>query len=273
MIFWIKRFGLALLVLAIITGFYLALREQPIQVDIAEVKVGPMRVTINEEGVARVRDIYTVSSPISGHLDRTKLDEGEAVVANQTIIASIHPLDPPFLDERTEAELKAAVEAANAAYALSKVERTQAQTVFEQAMSEYRRASELSKTNVISESKLERVFNDMRLQKAQIESKEAIILLRQAEVVSAQVRLRQPSDIASAPQNEGCCIQLVSPVDGIVLKVLARSEQAVIQGAPITEIGDPQNIEIEVDLLSSAAPKLKIGTKVLIREWGGNYLL
>lgn len=267
---WIKRFGMILLAIAIGAGFYLALREQPISVDIAQVDIGPMRVTVDEEGVTRVRDVYTVSSPISGHLDRTKLDEGEAVIANQTIIASIHPPDPPFLDERTKAELVATMEAANSAFALAKVEREHAQTALEQAESDYRRALELSKTNVISESKLERAYSDMKLHKAQVESREAVIQLRKAEVVSAKARLRQPSDVTANPPAEDCCIHLFSPVDGVVLKVLTRSEQAVVQGTPITEIGDPQNMEIVVDLLSSDAPKLKIGSRVEISDWGGD---
>ncbi len=271
---WFKRLGLALLFAAIGGAIYLALREQPIQVDIAQVEIGPMRVTINEEGIARVRDIYTISSPISGHLDRIKLDEGEAVIANQTIIASIHPLDPPFLDERTEAELKAAVEAAKSAIASAKAEHTHVQMALEQAESDYRRALELSKTNVVSESKLERTYNDLKLHKALLESREAFIRLRQAELVSAQARLRQPGDNSTPnPIDDNCCLHLVSPIDGVVLKVLARSEQAVSPGVPITEVGDPQNLEIAVDLLSSDAPKLKNGSKVEISDWGGENTL
>jgi len=271
---WFRRLGLALLFAAIGGAIYLALREQPIQVDIAHVEIGPMRVTINEEGIARVRDIYTISSPITGHLDRIKLDEGEAVIANQTIIASIHPLDPPFLDERTEAELKAAVEAAKSAISSAKAEHTHVQMALEQAESDYRRALELSKTNVISESKLERTYNDLKLHKALLESREAFIRLRQAELVSAQARLRQPGDNSTPnPIDDNCCLHLVSPIDGVVLKVLARSEQAVAPGVPITEVGDPQDLEIAVDLLSSDAPKLKNGSKVEISDWGGKNTL
>ncbi len=271
---WFKRLGLVLFFAAMGGAIYLALREQPIQVDIAQAKIKPMRVTINEEGVARVRDIYTISSPISGHLDRTTLDEGEAVIANKTIIASIHPLDPPFLDERTEAELKAAVEAAKSAIMSAKAEHTHVQMAMEQAQSDYRRALELSKTNVISESKLEQTYSALKLHEALLESREAFIRLRQAELVSAQARLRQPSDNSTPnPSDTECCMHLVSPIDGVVLKVLARSEQAVAPGVPITEVGDPRNLEIAVDLLSSDAPKLRNGAKVEISDWGGENTL
>jgi HlyD family secretion protein len=109
----------------------------------------------------------------------------------------------------------------------------------------------------------------MKLLAAQVDSSEAVIRLREAELHSAEARLRQPGDEPSTPSGPGCCFNLVSPVDGVVLKVLARSEQAVAQGTPITEVGDPRNIEIVVDLQSSDAPKLTIGASVEISEWGG----
>ncbi|KAB7614430.1 HlyD family efflux transporter periplasmic adaptor subunit [Amylibacter sp. SFDW26] len=270
---WAKRIGVILIVAVIAAGFYLAFREKPILVDIAKVEIGPMQVTIDEEGVARVRDTYIVSSPISGHLDRTKLEEGEPVIANETIIASIHPLDPPFLDKRTEAELEAALEAAKSAFTLAKVERAQAQTALEQAESDYRRTLELSKTNVVSESKLERAYSELKLQQAQVESRDAVIRLRQAEIISAEIRLQQPNSVSMVPRDKGCCVHLISPIDGVVLKVLARSEQAVTPGTSITEVGDPQNIEIAVDLLSSDTPRLKMGSKVEISDWGGDNVL
>ena len=125
---WFKRFGLLVLVAVIGAGFYLALRERPVAVDTATVTSGSLQVTIDEEGVTRVKDVYALSSPIAGYLARTTLDEGEAVTANETIIASIHPLDPPFLDERARAELRAAAEAARSAVSLAEVEQRRAKT-------------------------------------------------------------------------------------------------------------------------------------------------
>ena len=63
---WIFRLGLLGLALAIIAGFYFAMREKPILVDTAAVKRGEMRVTIKEEGVTKVREVYTVSAPSAG---------------------------------------------------------------------------------------------------------------------------------------------------------------------------------------------------------------
>lgn len=266
---WIFRLGLAGLVLAILFGFYLAMRETPVRVDTAQVVRGQMRVTIKEEGITQVKDVYTVSSPIAGHLDRTTLEEGAAVVAHETIVASIHPPDPPFLDERTLAELTAAAEAAKSAVALAEVEHAQAEKSLDLARSEYNRAAQLAKTNVVSERSLEQAYNDLQLQEAQVASTEAVISLRKAELASALARLRQPGDTNDATHGVGCCIKLTSPVDGVILKVLARSEQTVAQGAPIIEIGDPTKLEVVVDLLSSDAPRIAPGSRAIIGDWGG----
>ncbi|MCR9139686.1 MAG: HlyD family efflux transporter periplasmic adaptor subunit [Alphaproteobacteria bacterium] len=267
---WIKRLGLLALVLVIGAGFYLAMREQPVPVDIATVTAGPMTVTIDEEGVTRVKDVYAVSSPIAGHLDRTTLDEGEPVKANETVIASIHPLDPPFLDQRTRAELTAAAEAARSAVALAKVELQRARTAHELASSNYERAAKLEKTNTISISQLERAYSEMQLEKAQIDATEATIRLREAELASAEARLQQPTSDGARQADQDCCVSIVAPIDGVILKVLARSEQAVSPGTLIAEIGDPENLEIVVDLLSSDAAKIRAGANVRITDWGGS---
>lgn len=266
---WMKRLGFLALLLIVGAGFYLVMREQPIAVDIAPVTAGPMTVTIDEEGVTRVKDVYAVSSPIAGYLDRTTLDEGELVKANETVIASIHPLDPPFLDQRTRAELTAAAEAARSAVALAKVELQRAQTAYALASSNYERAVKLEKTNTISISQLERAYSEMQLEKAQIDSTEATIKLREAELASAEARLQQPSGTSAQRPDQDCCVSIVAPIDGVVLQVLARSEQAVSPGTRIAEIGDPRNLEIVVDLLSSDAAKISTGARVRITDWGG----
>ncbi len=266
---WMKRSGLLILALVIGTGFYVALRERPIAVDIAMVSTGPMRVTIDEEGVTRVKDVYAVSSPIMGHLDRTTLDEGHAVIANETVIASIHPLDPPFLDQRTHAELTAAVDAARSSVALAKVELHRARTAHSLALSQYNRAAKLAETRTISTSQLENSLSKTELAQAQVASMQATIGLREAELAIAEARLQQPGNV-NATQTEGdCCVHIVAPIDGIILKILTRSEQAVSPGTRIAEIGDPTNLEIVVDVLSIDAARIKPGARVEITDWGG----
>lgn len=50
-----------------------------VQVDIAVVSSGPLVVTVDEEGVTRVRDRFIVSAPVSGRVLRIALDPGDRV--------------------------------------------------------------------------------------------------------------------------------------------------------------------------------------------------
>ena len=270
---WIKRGMLLGFVILVVAGFYLATAEDPAAVDLATVVLGPMQVTVDEEGVAQVRDVYTVSSPIAGHLARVTLDQGDPVVAHQSVIASIHPLDPPFLDERTRTELSAAVEAANLAVAVANVEHQRAETALKLALSNNKRMKKLANSNLISTSELENSDNSLQLSRVQVNSTLATIRLREAELASVKARLQQTESIDDSPANLDCCADITAPIDGVILNIIVRSETAVTVGTPIATVGDPDNLEVVVDLLTTDAVKVKPGASVSIIDWGGEETL
>lgn len=265
---WIKRSITAVAVAAVAAGFAYALREQPSLVDVATVGEGPMRVTIREEGVTRVREVYTVSTAIAGHLTRTVLEEGDAVKANETVVASIHPLDPPLIDKRAEAELLAARDAARSAVGIAEIELQRAEAALRLAEDELERALRLYKPGVISEAALQRANNVVELQRAVVDGARATIGFRRAELATAEARLLQPDP--RDPAGGSCCVNLLAPIDGTVLTVFAKSEQAVAPGMKIAEIGDTGALEIAVDLLSADAVRITAGTKASISDWGGD---
>jgi HlyD family secretion protein len=55
-----------------------------------------------------------------------------------------------------------------------------------------------------------------------------------------------------------------------VLKLLHESEGAVATGQPLLEIGNPETLEVEVDVLSTHAVKIAPGSKVVLDRWGGD---
>lgn len=64
-------------------------------------------------------------------------------------------------------------------------------------------------------------------------------------------------------------ISLKAPVTGRVFRVLQKSEAVVAAGTPILEIGNPGDLEIAADLLSTDAVKVQPGAKAWITDWGG----
>jgi HlyD family secretion protein len=58
-----------------------------------------------------------------------------------------------------------------------------------------------------------------------------------------------------------------------VLRVVRESAGVVTPGEPLLEIGDPQDLEIVVDLLSADAVRVEAGQEVWIEQWGGGEML
>jgi HlyD family secretion protein len=54
-----------------------------------------------------------------------------------------------------------------------------------------------------------------------------------------------------------------------VLRIDKESEQIVKAGEPLLRIGDPKDLEIVVDLLSTDAVKVRAGAEARIEGWGG----
>jgi HlyD family secretion protein len=57
--------------------------------------------------------------------------------------------------------------------------------------------------------------------------------------------------------------------DRPVLKIVQESEAAVQAGTPLLQIGDPLDLEVVADLLSTDAVQISPGAPVRIDGWGG----
>ncbi|MFO0333843.1 MAG: hypothetical protein ACK53C_02220, partial [Pseudomonadota bacterium] len=82
-------------------------RPVAVPVDTAAVERGPLTVSVIDEGQTRVHDVYVVSAPVPGRMRRIDLEVGDAVIADETVVARIEPSDPSFLDVRSAAEARA----------------------------------------------------------------------------------------------------------------------------------------------------------------------
>jgi HlyD family secretion protein len=54
-----------------------------------------------------------------------------------------------------------------------------------------------------------------------------------------------------------------------VLRVVQESENVVSQGSPLIELGDPGDLEIAADVLTTDAARIEDGDRVIVRRWGG----
>jgi HlyD family secretion protein len=99
----------------IVIALAISFMPRPVMVDLVDVQPGPLVVTLDEEGETRVHDVYTLSAPVAGRVQRIDRHVGDPVAANETVLAQIEPGDPSLLDPRSEAQARAAIQAAEAA--------------------------------------------------------------------------------------------------------------------------------------------------------------
>jgi len=264
----IKRTAGLLVVGLIIAGLIWFAWPRPIPVDLATVARGPMEVTVDDEAKTRVRHVYTVSAPVAGKVLRNPREVGDQVTADETVVAVMQPMRPSFLDVRSREELQAALAAAEAAETLADHEVHRIQASLDYYRSELRRVEKLKVGETISAKVLDAAKFSVETNEAALGSAKAQLEVRRNERASIAARLTDPSD-TNPPDDSSCCIQIRSPVTGRVLKVIQESENVVQPGTPLIDIGDPLDLEVVADLLSTDAVQIKEGSSVRIDGWGG----
>ncbi len=266
---WIKRILTIFVVVVVVGVVVYALMPAPVGIDIAVIERGPLEVTVDEEGVAEIRDVFRVSAPIAGKLNRIPVHVGDRVSKDGEAVAAIQPAEPSLLDVRTQRELQAAADAARAAVGLAEAQVTSAEASERLASSDLDRAQQLAEKGAISTRALEKAVTDLDTAHAAVAQAKANLALRQSELASAEAHLIQPGASVADSGKADCCVPVMSPIDGVVLKLLVESEQVVAAGTPLVEIGDPKNMEVVVHLLSSDAVEIAPGAPATLTDWGG----
>ncbi len=236
------------------TGLVYTLWPQPVSVETVKISRGRMQVTINEDGITRVRERYQVSSPVAGQLLRIELRSGDAIRSGETLLATLQPSDPSLLDAREVAETEARASAAKSAVERAEARRSQIKVTTDLAEIQLGRARQLRETKSIAED--------------EFDAAEALFRARQEELRVANFELElglvQPNN-----QEFTKNFEIRSPISGAVLRLFEESATVVAAGTPLLEVGDPHDLEIVVDVLSSDAVKIRPGNEVRLVHWGG----
>jgi HlyD family secretion protein len=291
-----SKFFVLLIVAAVVVGVGYAFVPQPVDVDLATIARGTLRVTVDEDGKTRIREKYIVSAPLAGRVLRINMDPGDPVEAGKTLLTVIEPRDPELLDARSIAQAEARVKAAEAA--LRKVEPMLEEARAGQAFAE----SELARMRAagvptVTRSQMENAEMMYRqrseqMRSARIAQEIASFEFEQAKAALLRSRPRdedakspppaargarpgavdtppQPPDPNAGNGSGGWNFPIYSPITGRVLRVLQESAAVVTPGAPLLELGDPLDLEVEVDVLSRDAVGIQPGDLALLEHWGG----
>jgi HlyD family secretion protein len=242
---------IAALVLAALVVW--ALQPQPVAVEAAPVVRGVFEQVVRDDGRTRVRDRYVVSAPLAGRVERIRLEVGDPVKQGQTV-ALLTPTAPAFLDARTVRELQERIGAADAQLARAKAETAKVLAQRDQARADLERQKRLAKEGFVSATALEQA--ELALRTAERAGDAARFAEQAAGYDLAQARAALSRYKTGEP---GPKWQVISPVDGSVLKVAQQSESPVPLGAPLLEVADVRSLEAVVDVLSQEAVAIRAG--------------
>ncbi|WP_289043442.1 HlyD family efflux transporter periplasmic adaptor subunit [uncultured Aliiroseovarius sp.] len=249
---------------------YLAMKPEPVPVDIETIASGPIEVTVNADGQTRVRNVYDVSAPVSGQLARSPVSIGDQVVAGETVVARIAPGDPAFLDERSRAQAAAAVAQAEAAVAEAQAQIAMAEADLAHAQTSLNRLHDLYARGTIPQAQLDDAELGVDVAAARLDSAHAAYDMNVAQLAAQKATLIEPRSHDTLTPNEACCIDVKAPVSGTVLSVASESERPILPGAPILSIGETDDLEIMAEILSTDAVRLQVGAPAYVERWGGD---
>ncbi len=265
--------GLGLVGAALAVAFW----PRAVMVDLGEVTRGPMTLTIDDEGRTRVSEPYVLSTPVAGRLQRVQVHPGDPVLKDETVVAHMLPTNPAALDVRTREQARASVQAAEAALRVARADHNAALANFDLAQAELKRTQALADRDITSPAALERYQQSYRVAEAQMQTTEAAISMREADLANARAQLIDFDNLGVGGTHLGIKdgdIPLFAPVDGRVLRVMQESETTLPAGAPIMEIGDVEtDLEVVAELISSDAVQVEVGDPVIIDNWGGESAL
>jgi len=260
---WRRRIVLALLAVLVAWGLFLGFRPQAVEVDMGTASRAALRVTLEQEGRTRVLDRYVVTAPVTGYARRLRLEVGN-VVKRGTVLVELEPLRAEALDPRRRAEAQARIAAAESGVSATEQRAKAAASSAELAQTELQRVRALRLQGHVSAAAEDRAASEVQRSAADMRSAQFAVTTARHELKAARTTLQYAGSASSTE-----LVTVRAPVAGRVLKIPHKSEGTVASGQPLVEIGDPDALEVEVDLLSADAVRIHPGTRVVFERWGG----
>jgi HlyD family secretion protein len=255
--------------LAGVAGLAYALRPKPVPVDVAPIVRGPLRVTVDEDGKTRIKERYVVSAPVFGRVQRIELKAGDRIEAGKTVLAVIEPVDPTLLDARERALAQARVRGAEAAVKGAQARLERARAAHELEKNYLARARRLGPAGGISQEEVDRIEHTEWVAREEERSAQFAVKVSEFEREQAKAALLQNHAPPSA-EGEAYRVEVRAPIDGRVLRVFQESTAVIPSGTRLLEVGDPADLEVEIDVLSRDAVRVAPGAAVDLEQWGGD---
>lgn len=245
-------------VAAVVLVAFLMTRQDAIEVEVHTVEPGPLVVSIDEDGLTRIRHHVEIAAPVSGRMQESGLKAGDSVVRGQVVAR----MAPAPLDARAVREAEAALGAAKALREAGDTRVQQTEIALGEARRAKVRADRLAAAGAISQRDLESATASEEMAQRDVQA------ARSAAQAAAQDERRARTALlgsGSTQQDVRGLVEVRSPMSGRVLRMLQEHERVVPAGTPLLEVGDAADIEILVDVLSADATRIDTGAAIVVR--------
>lgn len=238
-------------------GIAWQLRPEALDVQVAPAAIGTLRVTLEEEGVTRVRDHVEVAAPVTGRVEESRYEVGDSVRRGD-VLARLHPAP---LDPRTHTEAQALVAQAVSRAAEASAQLQQLRVALAEARRDLGRAQRLAAAGAIAERDLEQAGDLVHVREREVEAGAARVAAAREGERAARAAL-----LGADPRGgSGTPVAVVSPIDGLVLRLYESHDRVVPAGTPLVEVGDPSRIEVVSDVLTRDAARIRPGMTMELR--------
>ena len=234
------------------------MRPDVVAVDVVSVERGPLTVTIDEDGITRIRNHAEIAAPVTGRLLASNLRAGDAVTRGQ-VVARITPAP---LDERSRRQAEAALAAAQAMRAQAEARVRQADVMLAEARRNRSRADRLGDAGALSARSVESAQSEERVRERELDAARA-----GAEAATQGESQARLTLLGAGSSGAAGVVAVRAPIGGRVLRLVEEHERVVPAGTPLMEVGAGE-LEIVVDVLSSDAARVRVGSRVMVNVTG-----
>jgi len=229
----------------------------PIAVQVDEARIGSFSATIEAEGITQARQRVVIWAPVAGVPQRMPLAVGSPVVVEQ-IVARLIPDATSFNDPQRLQFLRERVATAQAAKNHLLALREQTAAVVSQARENLGEADRLVATGTEKALQREQAQIAMKLIFKELESMDAAARSMTLDIAAAESALAEGKGEAPAEW------VMRAPISGTVLSV-AESGSRVGLGASLIEIGNPADLEVNVEIPAGDAAQVSAGQYVQLK--------
>lgn len=244
---------------------WLLLRPTVYGVEAATVQRGPLRVTVDEDGITKVLRHAEITAPITGRVSESRVLVGDSVVPGM-VLARLYPAP---LDPRAREQAVASLEEARALRSEAQTRIKQASVLLDEAHRARSRAEVLTPAGALTTKDLEQAVAEEQVRQRDLEA--AVSRERAAAQEERRARALLVEADSSRPGPRGP-VAVRATIGGRVLRVLEEHDRVVPAGTSLLEIGDPADLEVVADVLTRDVGQISPGAPMFVRVGAGREL-